>query len=201
MNKPLPSDSIRSLWQSMPTTPMLISPDEMRARAGVFRRRIRQRNMREYIAAAVVVAVFSWYATFSWATTVMWPIGCGLIVLATLFVSWMLHRQASARAMPGEASLGALIDVHRAELVRQRNALTSVWRWYLLPFAPGLVLMFADMWLGSAAKGSPLRATIGLATVGIIFIAVAVGVVLLNLLAAAWLQRMIDDLDRYKEKT
>jgi hypothetical protein len=197
----LPSDSIRSLWQSMPTTPMLISPAEMRTRASLFRRKIRQRNMREYVVAAIVVAIFSWYATFSWATTVMWPIGCGLIVLATLFVSWMLHRHASARPMPGETSLGALIDVHRAELMRQRDALASVWRWYLLPFAPGLVLMFVDMWLGAAAKGSPLKATISLAFVGIIFIAVGVGVILLNLLGAAWLQRMIDDLDRYKEKT
>ena len=200
MSSSLPSDSIRSLWQSMPTTPVSISPAEMRVRANLFRRRIRRRNMREYIAAAVVIAVFSWYATFSWATTIMWPIGCGLIILATLFVSWIMHRHASARDLSGEASLGALIEVHRAELVRQRDALTSVWRWYLLPFAPGLVLLFTDLWLGAAAKASPLKATVSLVFVGIIFIVVAVGIVLLNLLAAAWLQRMIDDLDRYTEK-
>ncbi len=194
----LPSDSIQSLWQSMPTTPMLLSAADLRARSQAFRGKVSRRNLREYIAGAVVIALFSWYATFPSATTPMWPIGCVLIVAGTLVVSWNLHRYG-ARATPAEASLDALIDFHRAELVRQRDALTSVWLWYLMPFAPGVILIFADMWLGAAARTSPLRASIGVGFAAFVFIAVGVGTVLLNLLGAAWIQRRIDDLDRYKD--
>jgi hypothetical protein len=198
MTQPVSAEDIRSLWQKMPSDTVVITAEEMRAKAHTFERRVGRRNLGEYVASALVIAVFSWYATFPEPATPLWPIGNILIVSATLFVVLMLHRGRAARA-PSVGSVDTLIGFHRTELARQRDMLVTVWRWYLLPFAPGLVLMFTAMWIGAPA-GNQSRVAITLILVILLFVAVAIGIVLLNLLAAARLQRMIDDLDRYSEK-
>jgi hypothetical protein len=198
MTKVVSAEDIRSLWQKMPSDTVVITPEEMRAKAHVFERRVGRRNLGEYIASAIVIVVFSWYATFPEPATPLWPIGNILIVLATLFVVFMLHRGRAART-PSAGSVDTLVGFHRAELARQRDLLLTVWRWYLLPFAPGLVLMFAAMWIGAPAEHQGRIAGV-LIMVILLFAAVAIGIVLLNLLAAARLQRMIEDLDRYTEK-
>ena len=116
------------------------------------------------------------------------------------------HRGHELAAFDDDVPLGLekALDVlpagrWRAELARQRDLLLTVWRWYLLPFAPGLVLMFAAMWIGAPAEHQGRIAGV-LIMVILLFAAVAIGIVLLNLLAAARLQRMIEDLDRYTEK-
>jgi hypothetical protein len=117
------------------------------------------------------------------------------------FVVWNLHRRGRAVATPISASTSALIDFQRAELVRQRDALASVWRWYFLPFVPGMAVFAVFAWMGVIGNGVPLErvrtgVTIGVAVFGVSSI---VGI-LLNLLGAAHLQRQIENLDRYMEK-
>jgi hypothetical protein len=198
MTQPVSPDSIRSLWQSMPTTPVIISPAEMRVKAKAFERRVQRRNTIEYVAAVLVAGVFSWYATFP-ATTPLWPIANILVVLGTLYVVWNLHRVGRANAAPASASFGALVDFHRAELVRQRDALATVWRWYLAPFVPGMILWFIAMGI-ELSKKLPLGAVITTQVMAaMLMLAVFLAVFLLNLLGAARLQRQIDALDRYKE--
>ena len=192
---------LRALWQSMPADTVMISGEEMRRRAGEFEKRIRSRNGREYIASAIVVAIFCWYATFD-LSTILWPIANLTIVVATIYVAWSLHRKARAMASPDVGSVPSLIDFHRQALVRQRDALKTVWRWYVLPFAPGLVLWFVAVWIGQGQHAPrPMLFAIVLTLVALIVILVGAGLIALNLLGAARLQRMIDDLDRYKEKT
>jgi hypothetical protein len=198
MTQPVSAEDIRSLWQKMPSDTVVITVEEMRAKAHTFERRVSRRNLGEYIASALVIVVFSWYATFPEPATPLWPIGNILIVAATLFVAFKLHRGRAARA-PSAGSVDTLIGFHRVELARQRDMLLTVWRWYLLPFAPGLVLMFTAMWIGAPAEHRG-RITVILILMILLFVAVAIGIVLLNLLAATRLQRMIDDLDRYTEK-
>ena len=48
---PDPGD-LRFLWQTMPTSPITLSVEELRARATKFERKVRRRNLTEYIAAA-----------------------------------------------------------------------------------------------------------------------------------------------------
>lgn len=195
-----PADQLRSLWQSMPTEPVVITPYEMRMRAAFFEGRIRRRNRVEYIACGFVAAVFSWYATFD-LSTILWPIANFMIAAATIYVGISLHRKGKAGATPDSGTVGSLVEFHRQELVRQRDALKTVWRWYLLPFVPGLVLWFIAMWIGQgqdAARPGLFAVVLGL--VFVLCMAVYLVILLLNLLGAARLQRMIDDLDRYKEK-
>jgi hypothetical protein len=201
IDKPFEAHKFRALWQSMPTDIIVISAEEMRLRAVKFEKRVRSRNLREYIACGFVVVVFCWYATFS-STTILWPIANLIIVLATIYVGFSLHQKGKAAKTPAGGSVPSLIDFHREALVRQRDALKTVWRWYLLPFAPGLVLWFAAMWIGHGGEAPrPAAFATALVMTFVFGAMVFVAILLLNLLGAARLQRMIEDLDRYKEKT
>jgi len=198
-DKPVLPGQLRSLWQKMPTDAVVITAEEMRAKAKAFERRIRRRNFIEYGATAFVVAIFSWYATWPKPATPLWPIANILCVLGALYVAFNLHRLARAATAPAAASVIGLIDFHRADLVRQRNALVTVWRWYLLPVVPGFVLWLVAIWIGTP-PGAQARVAVGMIMVVLVCIAVFAGIILLNFLGAARLQRMIEDLDRYKEK-
>ncbi|OYX48500.1 MAG: hypothetical protein B7Y90_09865 [Alphaproteobacteria bacterium 32-64-14] len=197
-NKPNPGD-LRSLWQTMPTTPVTITADEMRARATVFQRKVSRRNLVEYIASAFVIVVFGWYATWPVPATPLWPIANIMIIAGVLLIVWNLHRLARANAPPPAASAASLIDFQRAEYVRQRDALKSVWLWYIGPVVPGLILWLVAMGMGAPGH-TPVRTLGSLAGTAVVAALVFGGIILLNLLGAARLQRLIEDLDRYSEK-
>lgn len=126
-------DDLKALWRDQPleeTPPMTL--EFIHARA--FQSRVRRRNVIEYVACAVVVAVFGAYVAVLPYTVLR--IASGLTVAAALLVAWQLWRRAAARPPPHADAL----SFHRAELVRQRDALRSAWLWYLAPFMPGLGL-------------------------------------------------------------
>lgn len=199
-NKPVEPGDLQSLWQSMPTAPVTITVEEMRARSLTFEKKIGRRNLVEYTAAGFVVVMFGWYATLPFPATPLWPIANIAIIIGALVVAWNLHRLAGSSETPGEASLVSLIDHHRSGLVKQRDALRSVWRWYLLPFAPGLVMWFVALWIGSPESGEKLTFGLGLGLAALASIAVAGFIIVANLIAAARIQRMIDDLDRFGDQ-
>jgi amino acid transporter len=82
----------------------------------------------------------------------------------------------------------------RSQFVRQRNALTSLFWWYVLPFLPGIVLFFAGNGLDPAieAAGPPIwvrwSVLAGIA-------ALIAFIVWLNRLGARRLQKRIDEID------
>jgi hypothetical protein len=198
-DKPVLPGQLRSLWQSMPTDPVATTVYDMRMRAALFEGRIRRRNRIEFIACAIVAAVFTWYATFR-SATVLWPIANILIALTAIYVAFNLHRRGKAGATPDSGTVPSLIDFHRQELIRQRDALRSIGSWYVLPFAPGLVLWFVAMWIGRVADGArPVQLAFSLGAVFLLVAAVFALIWLLNLLGAARLQRMIEDLSRYTD--
>ena len=200
--QPPPPDDIRSLWQAMPVQTAVISIDEMRARAKAFEKKIHRRNYIEYAASVLVVGIFGWYATLPVAATPLWPISNLLIIAGVLVVVVNLRRKAHAAAPPASASAEALVAFQRAEFVRQRDALKTVWRWYILPVIPGVVLWFIAMGMGAAAAAKdPVRVMIALGGAGAVTLLVFAAIILLNLLGAAHLQRQIDALDRFSETT
>lgn len=194
---PDPGD-LRTLWQTMPTTPITLPVEQLRARATKFERKVHRRNRIEYIATAFVVVVFGWYATWPLPATPLWPIANLMIMAGALVVVWNLHRLARANTPPPGADAASLIDFQRAEYVRQRNALKSVWLWYIGPVVPGLIVWFIAAGVGMPGL-TPMRAIIGLGGTALVAALVFGVIILLNLLGAARLQRMIDDLDRNKE--
>lgn len=149
---------------------------DIHTRAERFQLRIRTRNWIEYAAAGFVVAFFGWMAA-----TVPEPIvqiGAVLIVLGALYVCWKLHqlgRAASGDEMNAGAQSWAAF--HRAELTRQSDALRTVWRWYLAPFVPGMLVFLAGVSF-TPANPAPLAARltvflVGLALMGAMFAAIA----------------------------
>jgi hypothetical protein len=185
---------LQTLWRAMPAPGVTMSPDEMRARARALERSLRARNWREYIAAAVVIAAFGWYATLPEPATPLWPIANVAIILGTLVTVWKM-RHLAPRPLPPAAPTATLVIVYRAELVRQRDGLRKVWLWYIGPSAPGFVLWFIALWIGDPEALRTTERAIALATAAGIWLCVSAGIIAVNLMAAAGLQRMIDAID------
>lgn len=159
---------------------------EVHEKATKFQRRVRVRNWIEYVAAVFVVVAFGSYV-FT-LPNLLGRVGAALVVAGVLVVVWQLHRRGSARAAP-PASVGSLA-LHRAELVRQRDALESVPLWYLSPMTPGLLLMIIAKPLSGETTWS--QAAIALAICTAVF-----GFVWwLNARGARVIQAAIDELDQ-----
>ena len=177
---------VRTVWQKQEVATRPLSLDQIRKKARQFQWNIRWRNRVEYLAAAVVV-VFSGY--FFWIVDdVLVRTGMALLVAGTLYMVYQLHMRGSVQMLPSEPALRPCLEFLRAELVRQRDLLRDVWRWYLLPFAPGMIMIFV------AASGRMLWTQwVGkLALLSVFFWSVA----MLNRWAARRLQREIDALDK-----
>jgi Flp pilus assembly protein TadB len=153
-----------------------------------FEKKIYWRNAREYVAAFVVVAFTAlelWRGPDPLTAT-----GFALIIAGVLYLVWQLHRHGSARTPPADLGLTSGVEFFRRELERQRDLVKRVWRWYLGPVAPGLIVVMA----GAA------RAIGRLEAVPVLFATfVFVFIWRLNERAARKLQRQIDELDALRE--
>lgn len=183
-------DPAKQAWQSSVEFGGALPLEEVRKGADKFYRAIRRRNLIEYVACVFVVVSFSAYVFV--LPDVLQRIGSGLIVLATFYVARQLHRRGSAEA-PEKAGAMPLYAFVRSQLVRQRDAVRSVFWWYLLPFLPGLVLMVVGSWNVRAThpEGPGWRDAVGLTVVAAVF----TGIWWLNQLAARKLQKRIDEID------
>ncbi len=163
-----------------------------------FQSRVRLRNTLEYVAAAFVVVFFGWTAV-----TVPEPIvqiGAGLIMAAALYVCWQLYRLGRS-ATRGELNAGAQswAAFHRGELARQREALRTVWSWYLAPFVPGMVVFLAGVSF-TEANPAPFLARLAVFVVGAgLMAAVFAAVAWINALAVKKLDAEIAALDQVRE--
>lgn len=174
----------RTVWQLQQTDAAPLDISGIRGRTLKFHGQIWRRNLGEYAASALVVVLFGlsfWNSEGFWTRA-----GALLVVGGTLYMCYELHRRASLRPPPpGESS----VVFHRAELERQRDALQSVWRWYLAPFAPGLIVLT----VGREVDNPPLS-WVSLLVNFALLVAVFFGVFKLNQSAARELQRDIDEL-------
>lgn len=194
MNHDSDSEEMQSLWQSQPTEPPKIRPEDFRRKLDKFERKIFWRNAREYAAGVVVIAGFGY---FGWKLSgLLVHVGAGLIIAGTLVVMYELHRRGPVRTAPADLGLSTCIDFHRRSLERQRNALRTVGTWYLLPFMPGLVVFeigsAMSQWAAHPVNPGQLvtRFVISGGTIAFVFF----GVWLLNQWAAGKLQKRIDEL-------
>jgi hypothetical protein len=133
-----PPDDIRNVWQNQPVenTPMPL--EEIHRQARQFEKRIRRRNLREYIAGAAGIVIFTVYL-FIFPNPVA-RTGSALIIVGALCVLFQIYKRATPGALPTDLALTASLEFHRRELVRQRDLLRSVWLWYVAPFVPGIVV-------------------------------------------------------------
>lgn len=179
-------------WRSAATGAPLPPLDELRTRADKFRRKIQRRNWIEYAAGAFVIACFG--LGIFLAPLLAMRMGCALVVGGTCVVLWQLHRRGSPLNPPEHGGQLTLLEYRRRDLMRQRDALDSIFVWYLLPLIPGLaVLMAAPLfslpfseWQMPSASALP-----GLVFPPLVFVAIYA----LNKWAARQLQKDIDEIE------
>src|SRR5215472_8507582 len=147
------SRDLKSLWRNQPTEDRPVTLDNIRKNAETFQAQIRRRNLREIVAAVVVLLVFGWYTWIfpGW----MIKTGSVLAMVGTLWIVWQLRRRAAAATLPENSGI-ALVDFHRQELVRQRDAAKSVAWWYIAPVVPGVVMITLGRYFQLHAPGRTL---------------------------------------------
>lgn len=188
-------DRLQAMWTAQPEEPFSMSSADLRVRARRLQTRIRTRNLIEYAAGALVVVAFGWVAMV--ASGVVAQAGAALVALGATYVCWRLHMLARAASRQEEAAAADnCAAFHRAELLRQRDALRAIWSWYLGPLVPGLVVF----WIGVGVAPSvdlPLLGRIAIVAIGLgIAAAVFFAIAAANAKAATALQAEIDALDR-----
>lgn len=189
------TDPLKQAWQTAPA-PSLPPIDELRRASRRFDRRIRFRNLTEYVAAAFVFLLFGAFAIFMPLPLPLMRIGAGLVALGALVLAWQLHRRASPLPEPGAMPV---LAYHRAQLVRQRDALASVRLWYLAPLVPGTLLM---MLAPAIEVGPRLLLRLGWDEALALMFPIVIFILIdcMNRRAAGKLQDIIDDLDRIEEE-
>jgi hypothetical protein len=162
-------DHLQKLWTQQTQEPFTMSLADVHLHAQRFQSRIRSRNMIEYVAAVIVVVFFGWIAA-----TVPFPIvqiGSGLIIVGVLYVCWQLFRLGRAATLHElDAGAQSWAAFHRAELTRQREALRTVWSWYLAPFVPGTLVFLVGVSF-STANPAPFPERLAVFLAGLAFTA------------------------------
>lgn len=186
-----PPNDIRKAWQSQRVEGTPMSIDEIRQKARKYQKKIGRRNLREYIAALVVVVFFSynlWHRP-----DIVTGAGFATIIAGMLYMVYQLHRRGSARSLPAEMGSASWLEFHRRELERQRDLVGSVWSWYLGPIIPGWVVLMVAF--ARTNPGHLHHYGLFLAVFNLVTALAFIGIWKLNQRAARRLQHRIDELD------
>ena len=188
---PEEQDNVRNLWQCQEVehTPMTL--EQIREKARNYQRKIQWRNGIEYAAIAATSAFFGW--TIYRIPLVGMRVGAALCILGGWYVAYQICRRARSRSAPADLALTNCMEFHRGELVRQRDFLKGIWRWYLGPLVPGLAWLIV-----AAGAANPSRLPRVWPFLAGYALAIALAFVLIarmNLRAAGKLQSQIEELD------
>lgn len=192
-----PEDDVRSLWQEQPgEAPPDLSIKLIRRRAAAFERTVRFRNLREYLAGALVGALFLGGALHAKGGLELAGFIAGIVGVG--FVLWKLARHGGigAAAPPADAPTAEHLAALRARLEKQRVLLASAWRWYIAPLAPAVLLLIAHVIVSAPpdVRASPkFWRKLGGPVAQVVLIGVIVGWA--NTRAARRLEGEIRDLD------
>jgi hypothetical protein len=151
-------DDPRDLWQSQEVEEMKLSIEELRAKASKFQRRIRRRNLREYGAALIGIALFGWNLWTDHNT--IERIGFALVIAGAIYYMGHLSKWGAAKFLPADLGRADCLRFYRGELERQRDLLRSVWWWAIGPLVPGLALglIYGVVTAAPAARWRPTAA-------------------------------------------
>jgi hypothetical protein len=185
------NDDIHDIWQGQGPVPAPLTIEELRRKGGKFRSQIVWRNVREYSGAALMMPYFGYFA---WTARLpLMRVGNALMMAGLAYMAYQLHRRAAAGAAPADMGWKTCAAFYRAELERQRDALASVWKWYLGPLVPGLATILGASCLAAFPR-SVMAGMMVLASAGLIGLFLW-WVARLNRRAAARIQQQIDALD------
>ena len=184
---------LRDLWASGQQSTLVLSPKELMRLEHAFARSVYWRNLREYAAAVLGMGAFIYTAVMA-EGTVLVRIGCAALVAGMAFITLHLQLRGSTEGANPFASTGEQLAFLRRQLVRQRDLSLDVWRWYLAPTVPGILLFLMAIPLEAPLPGHRAALWCGSAVAGAVVAGVFYGIVRLNRHVARGLQREIDAL-------
>jgi purine-cytosine permease-like protein len=192
---------LRDLWQTQKAEERKMSLEEIRNKALNFEKTIRRRNLLEYAAAAIVLVSFGIQIFQPTPPNFMTRIAAALTVMGTIYVVYMLHTRGSAKNIPDALARASFIDFYRSSLESQRDLLRDVWRWYLLPFVPGMAAMLVSfgirdgLWLTPTPSPNQLRDGFFLLVFAAVMVVLYLVLAAVNKRSARKLQAEIDALE------
>lgn len=188
------TDSLLACWSAIAPDATFSAPSDCTLRAARFERKIRRRNILEYAAGTIVMAVFAAFGIGAIAVgehaiaAASWAIVAGVAV-----VMWQLARRGGTLdRMPEEPCLDHL----RRQYRQQHAALRSVPLWYIGPFLPGIVLFYLAVGAGVAREIGWIAALQGLAGPAAATFGIFAAVALANWLAARRLKLTLEQIER-----
>lgn len=183
-----PNPTMKELWQHQPVEGIPMSLEKIHQRAAKFEKRIWWRNVREYVGGAIAAALLGY--DFVVSHNVLFRLAFASLIAGLAYMAYQLHRRASARTLPADLGMVNSLQFHRSELERQRDFVSHIWRWYLGPLVPGLVILT----VASAVANSSASGLVRLTLADIVFATSLMLVWSFNARAARCLQTRINEL-------
>ena len=183
----------KNLWKEQDMQPQIMTPQMLESRSRHFDGRIRARNKREYVVGSIVAIITIAFGTWmllrvaAAPSSLMTGIGFILLGLGAVAAVMQLRRRAGGQAFIYDSPCTSA--AYRAELVRQRDALRSIFSWYVAPFLPGFLLIYG------AGFFEPDGIEWGTMIPGFLTVAFGIWMVRANHKAADGLDREISGLD------
>ena len=188
-------DKLKALWQSMPPEPIQISQSQLQKRTEKFQLRHKWRDKIEYLGWAALLPLLGFVAYHRFDVRI--AIYMGLALFAAAICAWNYSRFARVNTRNSVSADLSTLDYMKRELVRQRDAAATAWKWYIMPMMPFFLYTFAFRWIEEGASLTEInefRLFIIAAAVAIfLFIG---GYILWQFLKAARYQRSLDELER-----
>lgn len=191
------TQSLKSLWQKLPSESSIYSPEQMQRRARKFQSKHKRRDIIEYISWAAFFALVVYMLTVQsdWQDWV----ASGLASAGAIIAMWNYKRFMGLKTKPPGESGDSLLGHMQRELTRQRDGAASAWQWYVLPLIPFIVFVSVYRWM---EEGSTLFEITEMRISMLLTIALVItffsAVILWQFLCAARYQRQLDELDNYR---
>ena len=189
------TQSLKSLWQSLPSEKVAFDLEQMQHRVKKFQTKHKRRIIIEYLAFAVLIGWIALDPTFrtDWKALM----ASGLAIAGGIIMLWNYNRIAKVNAAPSLNSNQTTLEYMRRELTRQRDAAASAWKWYILPLTPFFIFVLVFRWI---EEGSTLTELTDIRVMILSFFAFVVAFLIATIfwqfLNAARYQRQLDALDK-----
>ncbi|MFT5052600.1 MAG: hypothetical protein ACI8QZ_004036 [Chlamydiales bacterium] len=183
-------DPLQELWGSQQTAPVEADIATLRTQAEDHNTAIRKRNQRETLVALALAGIFLLMAIAKAISENLVSAGGALLVSASmLWVRYAIRRWGHSEITPEDLWRDgrSFLALYRRELVLQRRLLQHAWLWYVLPIFGGIVL---GSWGGALQRHEPVESWLGSISL-LATLAVALGIVVLNLVAARGLGQQL----------
>ncbi|MEL7689643.1 hypothetical protein [Citromicrobium bathyomarinum] len=162
------TDNLQTLWHAHAAENAFTQPEDLMNRTSSFERQVRRRNVIEYLAGALVIALtIPMVALFVSIGFTGMALSMALVALGVIIVLWNLRRRASAEVRRPEVECRTHL---LAQYRRQADALRKVPLWYIGPLIPGVLAVYATIGLRAVGQveawdivrnlGIPLAATL-----------------------------------------